>query len=173
MVPRMRSSRLHRLSGVLVAASLATGLAACGGSSGGNEADYAKVWNTACQDLTNGQTKLQSDLVKLQGKFKPTQQSQALKAAAQPVSSYISTMENALKKVSDAEPPEDWKTFHEGVTGNLPKITAAFDKAKAALEKGDAKGFQAAFQNSDLQKLSGDVKAPDGLKKQATACGAL
>ena len=173
MVPLMPSSRMHRAVGLLAAVSLTTGLAACGGDSGGSEDDYAKVWNTACTDLTKAQTTLQSDLVALQGKFKANQEKQALQAAGKPVSSYISTMETVLKRIDDADAPESWKKFDEGVTGNISKISDAFDKAKSALAQGDAKGFQAAFSSSDLQKLNGSVEAPQGLKDKAPACSAL
>ncbi|WP_320671268.1 hypothetical protein [Patulibacter defluvii] len=163
-----------RAASVLAVAVVAAGIAGCGGDDdkgGGGPEDYGKQLNGFCQDVNASVGKLQTDLVGLQGKFKPSQRKEAGKAVEKPLKDYVESSKKQLDKLEGLTPPDKYKSFHEKTVKTLTAVVKAVDDGTNKLVDGDLTGFQKALAGS-LQG-TGLEKLPADLKKDAPACAGV
>ncbi|EHN12357.1 hypothetical protein PAI11_07470 [Patulibacter medicamentivorans] len=163
-----------RTASLLVIAVAAAGVTGCGGSDekksdGGGS--YSQQLNSFCKDANASVSKLQTDLVALQGKFKPSQTKEASKAVEKPLKDYVSASRDQLSELEGLKPPSEYRSFHDKTVKALSAVVDAIDEGTGKLASGDAAGFQKALAGS-LQGI-GLEKMPASLKKDAPACGTV
>lgn len=170
--------RPHRRRAVAALAGLtvALGAAGCGGSgsattTGDAGAAYVAAWNTACQGLTDAQSRAQQAAAKLTADAPKGDPDAQFRAIAVPFGAFVGTLTRVLGTVWGLEAPPELQAFQRGVDRQLPRTIAVLRDARGPIARGDI---------AATQRLAGRLGAsgsvlptlPDALKQRATACNA-
>ncbi|MTD45727.1 hypothetical protein GKE82_15880 [Conexibacter sp. W3-3-2] len=175
-----------RTGAVVLGLSASLGLVACGGDDdGGSSAkDYPAALNTFCGNLLTKQQSLQTDVQRAASGAGADPQ-KAAGALADVLSSYSSTLTAEIKKLGEADVPQEYESFDRTLTTGINAVAKIASTTATRLEgidlsgvaKGDTSGLM------ELQSALGDLakqqnpldslKAPKKLQDAAPKCDEL
>lgn len=149
---------------------LALALAACGSGSGGSGTGgdardaYAQELNRFCTMLQRGVGTLQTTVAKIPKNSAPEA---ALGTFATAIDRLAGTIDQGVRRLSASNPPASWKPFNDGAVKGLGSAVGRLHKVASDARGGDLQVL------TDVGNRIGDLgvpKAPDDLRRKATAC---